>query len=78
VLVRTGLEGARGVGEKVRARVEAIGRALGYPTGLVTVSIGVAEFTPASSEREDVLVAADRALYRAKAAGRNQVATGDQ
>ena len=78
VLVRTGLEGARGVGEKVRARVEAIGRALGYPTGLVTVSIGVAEFSPANSEREDVLVAADRALYRAKAAGRNQVATGDQ
>src|SRR5437762_6404993 len=78
VLVRTKGEGARGVAEKVRARVEAIGRALGYPTGLVTVSIGVAEFTPASSEREDVLVAADRALYRAKAAGRNQVATGDQ
>ena len=78
VLVRTGLEGARGVAEKARARVEAIGRALGYPTGLVTVSIGVAEFSPANSEREDVLVAADRALYRAKAAGRNQVATGDQ
>ena len=78
VLVRTGLEGARGVADKVRARVEAIGRALGYPTGLVTVSIGVAEYTPANAEREDVLVAADRALYRAKAAGRNQVATGDQ
>jgi len=78
VLVRTGMEGARGVAEKVRARVEAIGRALGYPTGLVTVSVGVAEFTPANAEREDVLVAADRALYRAKAAGRNQVAMGDQ
>ncbi|PYO39927.1 MAG: hypothetical protein DMD29_07290 [Gemmatimonadetes bacterium] len=78
VLVRTKGEGARGVAEKVRARVEAIGRALGYPTGLVTVSIGVAEFAPEGGEREDVLVAADRALYRAKAAGRNQVAMGDQ
>ncbi len=75
VLVRTRVEGAQGVAEKVRASVEAIGRRLGYPEGLVTVSIGVAEFVP-GPETEDVLVAADRALYRAKAAGRNQVAMG--
>ncbi len=77
VLVRTGTEGARGVAEKVRAQVETLGRRLGYTEGLVTVSIGVAEFTPDREEHEDVLVAADRALYRAKAAGRNQVATGE-
>ncbi|MBI4420565.1 MAG: diguanylate cyclase [Gemmatimonadetes bacterium] len=77
VLVRTRLEGARGVGEKVRAAVEDFGRRLGYPEGLVTVSIGVAEYAPDAGE-EDVLVVADRALYRAKAAGRNQVATGDE
>jgi diguanylate cyclase (GGDEF)-like protein len=76
VLVRTGADGAKGVAEKARAKVEAMGRGLGYPAGLVTVSIGVAEFLPENGEREDVLVAADRALYRAKAAGRNQVATG--
>jgi len=76
VLVGTGQEGARGVGEKVRAAVEAIGQRLGYPAGLVTASIGVAEYRP-DREDEDVLVAADRALYRAKAAGRNQVATGE-
>src|SRR5207247_1945774 len=46
VLVRTAAEGARGVAEKVRASVEAMGRRLGYPEGLVTVSIGVAEFVP--------------------------------
>ncbi len=77
VLVRTGADGARGVAEKVRAQVEVAGRRLGYPPGLVTVSIGVAEFRVDRTEREDVLVAADRALYRAKAQGRNQVATGD-
>ena len=76
VLVGTGEEGARGVGEKVRAAVQEVGVGLGYPDGLVTASIGVAEYRPDRKD-EDVLVAADRALYRAKAAGRNQVATGD-
>jgi len=76
VLVGTGEEGARGVGEKVRAAVQQVGVGLGYPDGFVTASIGVAEYRPDRKD-EDVLVAADRALYRAKAAGRNQVATGD-
>jgi len=79
VLVHTGVEGARGVAEKVRTSVAATGRSLSYPEGLVTVSIGVAEFLPGRGpETEDVLVAADRALYRAKASGRNQVATGER
>ena len=69
LLVRTGREGARVVAEKVRARVERLG---------VTTSIGVAAFAPRESHHEDVLVAADRALYRAKAAGRNRVATGER
>jgi diguanylate cyclase (GGDEF)-like protein len=76
VLVGTGEEGARVVGEKVRAAVEQVGKGMGYPEGLVTASIGVAEYRPDKKD-EDVLVAADRALYRAKAAGRNQVATGE-
>src|SRR6059036_3282594 len=79
VLVRTRVEGALGVADKVRATVEGMGRTLGYPEGLVTVSVGVAEFVPGRGpETEDVLVAADRALYRAKASGRNQVATGER
>jgi diguanylate cyclase (GGDEF)-like protein len=69
LLVRTGREGARVVAEKLRARVERLG---------VTTSIGVAAFAPRDSNHEDVLVAADRALYRAKAAGRNRVATGER
>jgi diguanylate cyclase (GGDEF)-like protein len=73
VLVRTRLDGARRVAEKVRAGVEEAGRRLKYPEGLVTVSIGVAEFQPEEDESKDVLLAADRALYRAKASGRNQV-----
>ena len=50
-----------------------------YPAGVVTASIGVAEYRSETKD-EDVLVAADRALYRAKAAGRNRVgvATGSE
>ena len=77
VLVGTGEEGARGVAEKVRASVQEAGIEMGYPEGLVTASIGVAEYQTERKD-EDVLVAADRALYRAKAAGRNQVATGGE
>jgi diguanylate cyclase (GGDEF)-like protein len=76
VLVGTGKDGAQVVGEKMRAAVQDLGGRLGYPSGLVTASIGVAEYRP-DKENEDVLVAADRALYRAKAGGRNQVATGE-
>jgi diguanylate cyclase (GGDEF)-like protein len=65
-----------GVAEKVRGTVQDVGKELGYPDGFVTASIGVAEYRPEQKE-EDVLVAADRALYRAKAAGRNRVATGE-
>ncbi len=79
VLVRTGVDGALGVADKVRGSVETMGQRLGYPAGLVTVSIGVAEFAPGRApESEDVLVAADRALYSAKASGRNRVATGER
>jgi len=77
VLVGTGEEGGSGVAEKVRAAVEEVGMGMGYPAGFVTASIGVAEYRPENKE-EDVLVAADRALYKAKALGRNRVATSSE
>jgi len=44
------------------------------PGGLsVTVSIGVAESTPKAQQAQQVIEAADKALYRAKKAGRNRV-----
>jgi diguanylate cyclase (GGDEF)-like protein len=73
ILTRTDLQGAMRVAEALRAGIEGIGRRLGYPPGLITVSIGLAEFDTHQPEG-DLLVAADRALYRAKAAGRNAVA----
>ncbi|MBA3659126.1 MAG: diguanylate cyclase [Gemmatimonadales bacterium] len=74
ILTRTDLQGAARVAEALRAGIEGVGRRLGYETGLVTVSVGLAEFDPRESSAADLLVAADRALYRAKASGRNFVA----
>ncbi len=74
ILTRTDLEGGARVGEALRAGIEGVGRRLGYPAGLITVSVGLAEFDPHQPLEGDLLASADRALYRAKAAGRNVVA----
>ncbi|MGH8572820.1 MAG: diguanylate cyclase, partial [Gammaproteobacteria bacterium] len=74
ILTRTDLQGGARVAEALRAGIEGTGRRLGYPPGLITVSIGLAEFNPKEPAEVDLLVSADRALYRAKAAGRNAVA----
>jgi diguanylate cyclase (GGDEF)-like protein len=74
ILTRTDLQGGARVAEAIRAGIEGVGRRLGYPPGLVTVSVGLVEFDPHQPETGDLLVAADRALYRAKSAGRNVVA----
>jgi diguanylate cyclase (GGDEF)-like protein len=74
ILTRTDLEGGCRVAEALRAGIEGVGRRLGYPPGLVTVSVGLTEFDPREPIEGDLLVSADRALYRAKTAGRNVVA----
>lgn len=66
-------EGAERVAEALRKGIEEVGRRLGYPSGSVTVSVGIAEYDPREPNDGDLLVQADRALYRAKQAGRNQV-----
>jgi diguanylate cyclase (GGDEF)-like protein len=73
LLVRTDVGGAMRVAEVIRERIASVGRALGYDPGLVTASIGVAECDPKHATGGDVLERADRALYRAKAAGGNRI-----
>ncbi len=60
--------------EKVRAEVEALTlQASGKTLGTVTISIGLAYFPAHGNTVEALLLAADKALYEAKHAGRNRV-----
>ncbi len=74
LLTRTDRAGALRVADAVRERVEQAGERLGFGPGYITVSIGVAEYDPASPGEGSLLEQADRALYLAKAAGRNAIA----
>ena len=47
----------------------------GQALGAITVSVGVAMFPEHGGRGEDLIGAADRALYRAKRDGRDRVAT---
>ena len=60
------------------ARVRVSGLSIAFETGEVntTVSVGVADIEPHRS-KHDVFAAADRALYFAKASGRNRVCHED-
>jgi diguanylate cyclase (GGDEF)-like protein len=79
VLVDTGLEGARLVAERIRRAVHThpFGGARGLQLDL-TLSIGVATFPFHGRNREQLLDIADKAMYLAKALGRNQVCTADE
>jgi diguanylate cyclase (GGDEF)-like protein/PAS domain S-box-containing protein len=77
ILPDTDPAGAAIVAEGVRIAIE--GLALphpGSPEGTVTASIGVASLQPGADEGADTLLnGADQALYEAKRAGRNRIAS---
>ena len=74
LLPGTGLEGAREVAERLRARIAALAIELdedGAPPLVLTASIGFAALG-LDDTLEHLLASADAALYRAKGAGRNR------
>lgn len=76
VLPSTSSGGARLVAEKIRRAVEGLNIAHTSPKdgSVLTVSIGLATMLPQQGEEHRLLIqSADRALYQAKNAGRNQV-----
>ncbi len=76
-LPEAGLEAAVEVAERLRLRIAGTGLALSGPRGgtiRMTVSVGVAAARAEDASIERALGRADRALYQAKAAGRDRVA----
>lgn len=76
LLPDTPLRKAHVIAERMRATIQALAIAHpASPDGVVTISVGVASMVPDGAASAGQLVhAADRALYAAKAAGRNRVA----
>jgi diguanylate cyclase (GGDEF)-like protein len=72
ILPHCGREDAINVAERLR---EAIASKPVHKVGQVTASIGVATYPTATRTKEELIEMADRAMYLAKAAGRNRVRT---
>src|SRR5690606_2475301 len=74
ILGDTDHEAASHIAHEIRERVVGFGMLHGATDAAVSVSVGVATMHPQGSHSERTLfAAADRALYRAKSAGRNRV-----
>ena len=76
-LPETDLDGALDLAERVRARIESerVPRVGGGGTVSVTASVGAASMRGSAQGAEALIAAADAALYEAKRAGKNRVAS---
>jgi diguanylate cyclase (GGDEF)-like protein len=72
ILPRAGLADAIEIGERVRVAIREAGAA-GQRRAGMRCSVGVAAFPEDATDRAGLLLAADRALYAAKRAGRDRV-----
>ena len=79
ILPDTPLESAVSLAETIRRKIERLSVMFrGQQLGKITASFGVAEFPRHGDGQREVLRAADQALYRAKAAGRNRVEVAER
>jgi len=75
LLPQTSLAEARVIAERVREKIEDTGypHAKSQPLGAVTISTGVSTLSKTIDTAEQIIWAADRALYEAKDEGKNRI-----
>jgi diguanylate cyclase (GGDEF)-like protein len=73
LLPETEFVGAYVVAEKIRAGVEELADSIGSDEVPTSVSIGLVSHPEDGSSAEELLLAADRAMYTAKSLGKNQI-----
>ncbi|MCV6625161.1 MAG: GGDEF domain-containing protein, partial [Cellvibrionaceae bacterium] len=76
LLPETNLNEARTVAERIRRNIERLplpGAGLKNPRHAISASFGIASSELPAEQFEDLVNAADQAMYRAKASGRNRV-----
>jgi diguanylate cyclase (GGDEF)-like protein len=78
ILPEASIEATRQRAERLREEFKHLNvQHRGRSLGAVTLSLGVAVFPEHASTVEDIMRSADRALYRAKAEGRDRVVLGE-
>ncbi|MCW8882657.1 MAG: GGDEF domain-containing protein, partial [Sedimenticola sp.] len=73
LLPSTDIDSATKTAERVRSAIEGLHIQVGDEEIQVTISIGISEYCAEEGQIDPAMVRADRALYQAKHAGRNQV-----
>jgi len=73
LLPETDIVGAFVVAEKIRGGAEEVGLALSGPEPVTSVSIGLVSHPEDGLSSEELMTAADRAMYQAKRLGKNQI-----
>jgi two-component system cell cycle response regulator len=72
-LIETDLTAAKEIAERIRTAIERASLEVDNKSCALTISVGVASIGADEETIEQLIDRADRALYRAKAGGRNRV-----
>lgn len=78
LLEGVGRDHALAAAERLREAIAAVKVSCGDEIITPTASVGVARLSPGDTRFDQLLIRADRALYQAKAQGRNRVVIADQ